>query len=309
MLGSTQVDVVGLGLNATDILISVSAFPAAGSKVAVRSFRQMPGGQVATAMVACQLWGLRTRYIGRLGDDEAAKIHRDEFANAGVEAQVAVVENCSSAHSFIIVDRHGERTVFWQRDERLILNPEDLERDSIVNSRCLLVDGADTAAATQAARWARTASVPVIADLDDNYPGAEKLLENVDYLIVSRDLPSRISGKSGLRESLQWLQQRFGSRLAAATLGTDGVLAWDGQQFVHASAYKVPAIDTTGAGDIFHAGFVYGLLQEWPLRQMLEFACAASALNCTAAGARGRIATVEEIENLMDGGERYPAQF
>lgn len=146
----------------------------------------------------------------------------------------------------------------------------------------------------------------MIADLDDAYPNLEPLLANIDYLIVSRDFPARISGKADLREALQSLQQMFGSRLAAATLGTEGVLAWDGRQFHQSAAFRVSATDTTGAGDIFHAGFIFGLLQDWPLQRSLDFACAAAALNCTAAGARGRIASVAEIDRLVSKGKRYP---
>jgi sulfofructose kinase len=97
--------------------------------------------------------------------------------------------------------------------------------------------------------------------------------------------------------------------MTAATLGTDGVLAWDGRQFHYACAYRVPAIDTTGAGDIFHAGFIYGLLQSWPLQRNLDFACAAAALNCEAVGARGGIQAVEKIEALMSKAQRYPAAY
>jgi sulfofructose kinase len=264
----------------------------------------MPGGLVASAVIACARWGLRTRYVGKLGDDEAAGIHREAFA--GVETQITTVPDCHSAQSHIIVDGQGERSVLWHRDRRLAIAPEELKSEWITTARALLVDGCDTAAATQAARWARGAGIPVVADLDDVYPNIEPLLENVDYLVVSRDFPSRISGRSDLREALQWLQQRFGSRLAAATLGTEGVLAWDGQQFCHAAAYRVPVVDTTGAGDIFHAGFVFALLQKWPLERILDFGCAAAALNCTAAGARGKIASIEEIEELILDGQRYP---
>jgi len=298
------VDLVGVGLNATDTLICVSNFPGPGSKADVRSLKVMPGGQVATAVIACARWGLRTRYVGKLGDDEAAGIHREAFA--GVETQITTVPDCHSAQSHIIVDGQGERSVLWHRDRRLAIAPEELKSEWITTARALLVDGCDTAAATQAARWARGAGIPVVADLDDVYPNVEPLLENVDYLVVSRDFPSRISGRSDLREALQWLQQRFGSRLAAATLGTEGVLAWDGQQFCHAAAYRVPVVDTTGAGDIFHAGFVFALLQKWPLERILDFGCAAAALNCTAAGARGKIASIEEIEGLILDGQRYP---
>ena len=302
---SQTVDLVGVGLNATDTLISVSNFPGPGSKADVRSLQVMPGGQVATAVIACARWGLQTRYVGKLGDDAAAEIHREAFAIAAVETQITTVSNCHSAQSHIIVDGQGERSVLWHRDPRLAIGPEDLKREWITTARALLVDGCDTAAATQAARWARESGIPVIADLDDVYPNVEPLLENVDYLIVSRDFPSRISGKADLREALRWLQQRFGSRLAAATLGTEGVLGWDGTQFLHAPAYRVPVIDTTGAGDIFHAGFIFGLLQKWPSQRIFDFACAAAALNCTGAGARGKIASVDEIEELVTNGKRY----
>jgi sulfofructose kinase len=260
-------------------------------------------------MVACQQWGLRTRYVGRLGDDLAAKIHREAFAKAGVETLITTVPNCASAQSLIIVDPAGERTVLWQRDERLAIQPDELDREWIVNARALLVDGRDTAAAAKAAKWAHEAGIPVIADLDEPYPGLDPLLANVDYLIVSRDFPARLSGKTNLQESLPELQRRFGSRLTAATLGTDGVLAWDGEQFHYGRAYQVPAVDTTGAGDIFHAGFIYGLLQNWPLQRNLDFACAAAALNCMAAGARGGIQIIEKIETLMSNGNRYPAAY
>jgi sulfofructose kinase len=306
-----KVDLVGLGLNATDTLISVTQFPTLGSKADARSLTVLPGGQVATAVIACQRWGMRTRYVGKLGDDSAAAVHREEFAKAGVETQSTAVPNCLSAQSHILVDERGERTVLWHRDPRLTFEPGELNRDWIVNARALLIDGCDTAAATQAAQWARAAQIPVIADLDELYPNLDPLLENVDYLIVSRDFPERLSSMSDLRESLPWLQSRFKSRLAAATLGPDGVLAWDGKQFHYSAAYHVSVVDTTGAGDIFHAGFIYGLLQiqNMPVPRVLDFACAAAALNCTAAGARGGIAPVEKIEELMSNGKRYLAAY
>ena len=83
------------------------------------------------------------------------------------------------------------------------------------------------------------------------------------------------------------MHRRYGSTLAAATLGEEGVLAWDGKRFHRSPAFSVPVVDTTGAGDIFHAGFIHALLQGWPLERQLEFACAAAALNCTGVGARG----------------------
>jgi sulfofructose kinase len=309
MSPTPKVDVVGVGLNATDTLIPVHQFPAAGSKVEFRSASVLPGGQVATAMVACQSWGLRTRYVGKIGDDLAATLHRSEFASHDVEAHLFTAPGCPSQQAFILVDDAGERTVLWKRDDRLALQPSDLCRDWIVEARALHLDGHDTAAATVAATWARAAGIPVIADLDELYPGVDSLLPLIDFLVTSRDIPGRIAGHSDLRESLPAVRSRYGARLTAATLGPEGVLAYNGTQFHYAPAFRVNTVDTTGAGDIFHAGFIYGLLQGWPLRRQLEFACAAAALNCTGIGARGHIAPLAEIERLMAAGQRHPSAF
>jgi sugar/nucleoside kinase (ribokinase family) len=299
------VDLVGVGLNATDTLISLDRFPARGSKVEFDSATIMPGGQTASAVIACRHWGMSTRYVGKLGDDHAARLHREAFDTAGVEAHLIFVAEAASPQSVILIDSLGERTVLCRRDSRLALKPEELDRAWIGRARVLLVDGYDTAAATLAAQWAREAGIPVVADIDEPYAGVEALLENVDYLIVSRDFPTRLMKEADLETALRAMRDRYGCRLTGATLGEGGVVAWDGEKMVRRAAYRVQVADTTGAGDIFHAGFIYGLHCGWALEPQLDFACAAAALNCMHAGARGGIRPVEEIERLMESGSRY----
>ena len=306
---SPKIDLVGVGLNATDTLIRLPHYPALGSKVEFRSADVLPGGQVATAVAACQQWGLRTRYVGKIGDDSAAAIHRAEFDRLGVETHLVTASGCASQQAVILVDDAGERTVLWKRDNGLTLLPQELRPEWITHARALHVDGHDTAAAAVAAGWARDAGVPVVADLDDLYAGIETLLDKIDYLITSRDIPGRLTGDQNLRQSLPAVRNRYGCRLTAATLGDEGVLAWDGSRFHYAPAFQVKALDTTGAGDIFHAGFIYGLLRGWPLSRQLDFACAAAALNCTAAGARGGIQSVENIGKLIAAGPRHASAF
>jgi sugar/nucleoside kinase (ribokinase family) len=305
MAASQKADLVCVGLNATDTLIPLITYPARGSKVEYRNASVLPGGQAATTAIACQAWGLSTRYVGKLGEDDAARLHRDAFARAGVEAQLTIVAGGISPQSLILVDEGGERTVLCRCDDRLLLQPADLRREWIVNARALHVDGYETAAATVATGWARDAGIPVIADLDELYDGVEELIENIDYLIVSRDFPCRLMDDSNLESALRRMQVRFGCRLTAATLGEEGVLAWDGRQFHHRAAFRVPVVDTTGAGDIFHAGFIYGLLQGWPLDRQLDFSCAAAAINCMASGARGGIQSVQAVEEMMAETPRY----
>ncbi|HET7347031.1 MAG TPA: PfkB family carbohydrate kinase, partial [Acidobacteriaceae bacterium] len=195
-------DIVGVGLNATDTVLPVPHYPLSGSKVEIRSAELLPGGQVATAMVACQTWGLAARYVGKLGDDHAAQLHCEEFRKAGVDARIVTATGCGSNQSFILVESSGERTVLCKCDPRITLRPEELRKEWITDARALHVDGHDTEAALAAATWAREAGIPVVADLDETYPGVEDLIRKIDYLIVSRDFPLRLMRDIDLKRAL-----------------------------------------------------------------------------------------------------------
>jgi sulfofructose kinase len=297
---ASVVDIVGVGLNATDTIIRLPHFPAFNSKVEFRVSEILPGGQVATAVTACARWGLKARYVGKIGDDSAGILQQNEMLKSGIEAHWIVVAGCQSQSSFILVDEiTGERTVLWKRDARLELLPSEIQREWVVQARLLHVDGHDCAGATEAARWARSARIPVTADLDNLYPGVEVLLEHVDYAIASKEFHTRLCGESDPLISLPAVASRFGCRLTAATLGADGVLAWDGARFHYSPAFEVKPVDTTGAGDVFHAAFAFALLRGDDLPRSLEFSCAAAGLSCMGMGARGGIASLEEIEGLI----------
>jgi sulfofructose kinase len=304
------VDIAGVGLNATDTVIRLPHFPAFNSKVEFRVSEILPGGQVATAVTACAHWGLKARYVGKIGDDSAGTLQREEMMKSAIEAHWIEVPDCQSQSSFILVDEEsGERTVLWKRDPRLELLPAEIQREWVTRSRLLHVDGHDCAGATQAARWAQAAQIPVTADLDNLYPGVEALLEHVDYAITSKEFPARVTGEGDLFVALPALAARFGCCVAAATLGTDGVLAWDGNRFHYSPAFDVKPVDTTGAGDVFHAAFAYALLRGDQLPQSLEFSCASAGLSCLGMGARGGIADLETIRGLIKNGRRRPAAF
>lgn len=305
-----SVDVVGVGLNATDTIIRLPHFPAPDSKVEVRSSEVRPGGQVASAMVACRRWGLSTRYVGKIGDDSAGKLQIDEMKREGVDARWIIAHGCASQTSHILVDEaSGERTVLWKRDSSIALRAEDLKREWISGARALLVDGHDTGAAAQAVRWAREERIPVVGDFDNRYPGVEALLECVDFAITSKNFPERLIGETDLLKALPEICRRFKCQMAGATLGKMGALLWDGERFLLSPAFRVQAVDTTGAGDIFHGAFVFGLVRGWRPEEILEFSCAAAALNCTATGARGCIATLDEIENFRRSATRSEVAY
>jgi sulfofructose kinase len=310
MAGSkvSDFDVVGVGLNATDTLLLVSHFPAYAGKAPYHEEIMSPGGQVASAMVTCARLGLRTKYIGAVGDDERGRIQLESLRGTGINLDhVQVRRNCANQSAYIIVDQSsGERTVFWRRDECLRIQAEEITAEQIACARLLHIDGHDTAAVAHAARIARHRGIPVTVDVDTIYAGFDKVLPNVDYLIASSEFPARYTGEQDPFRALEMLQNEYGMRVAAMTLGAHGALARYEERFVYSPAYVVNCVDTTGAGDVFHGAFCYAVLQGMPIRESLEFSNAMAAMNCMALGARGGICGLEEVRALMARAERRP---
>ncbi|HZV89651.1 MAG TPA: carbohydrate kinase family protein [Candidatus Binatus sp.] len=303
-------DILGIGENATDTVLQLSQFPALGSKVEMLGTQILLGGQVATALIACQRWGLRTHYVGVVGDDHAAELHRRELRRAGVHSDLAQVTRTLSQMSFILIDTSsGERTIVWRRDPRLTVPPAFLQRSWVTGARLLHIDGHDPATTSVAASWARASGIPVVADLDHMSPGLQRLLPFVDYPVTSKEFPLDATGEKNLLKALPQLQRKYGSRAVCATIGVDGALAWDGTRFWYAASYKVRVVDTTGAGDLFHAAFSYGILRRWDLQRILDFACAAAGLNCETLGARGGISSLSKVKGLQRDASRNRALY
>jgi sulfofructose kinase len=302
-------DVVGVGLNATDTVLVVPKFPACGGKAPFTKEFYSVGGQVATAMVACANLGLKTKYIGTIGDDERGRIQLESLLASGINIDdVQQRKNCPNQSAYIVVDEStGERTVFWNRADCLAITPEAITEDQITCARLLHIDGHDTPAVEQAARIARDHGIPVTVDVDTIYPGFDRVLPLVDYLIASSEFPGRWTGIQDRFAALEAIQREYGMRVAAMTLGAEGALACVDGRFTISPGFVVNCIDTTGAGDVFHGAFCYTVLQQMPIAEALEFSNAMAALNCTAYGARGHIATLEETRQFLQKGQRHSA--
>lgn len=302
-----RVDVAGVGLNATDTVLMVRAFPALGGKERVVSISRQAGGQVATALVTCQRLGLKTRYIGKVGGDDGGRLQLASLNAEGIDVEyVAIVEGAPNQFGHIIVDQGtGERTVFWDRDPRLALRPEELVRDAITTAQVVHLDGCDVEACLRAARWAREAGIPVTADLDTVYKQVETLFPYIDYLLASANFLPSATGEDDPFRVLEYMAREYRIAVPGMTLGRDGALVYFKNDFIYSPGFVVETVDTTGAGDVFHGAFIHGLLAGWPVDRILEFSNAMAALNCTALGARGGIQTAAEAEKLMHSGARH----
>jgi sulfofructose kinase len=301
-----EFDVVGVGLNATDTMLIVPHFPAYAGKVPFQEEFLCPGGQVASAMVACSRLGLRTKYIGAIGDDERGRIQIESLQGTGINLDdVQMRRNCPNQSAYIIIDRStGERTVLWRRNDCLRIDPDHISADQITCARLLHIDGHDTPAVAHAAAIARRHGIPVTVDVDTIYHGFDKVLPNIDYLVASSEFPTAWTGVSDPFTALEAIQSEYGMRVAAMTLGAHGSLARENGQFYYSPAFVVNCLDTTGAGDVFHGAFCYAVLQGMPMPDVLEFSNAMAALNCTALGARGGIRGLDDVRAMMARAER-----
>jgi len=303
-------DAVALGLNAVDHLIVVPAYPQFNSKIRFLSHTVAAGGQAATAMVALARLGLRSRYIGKVGSDEAGRFQLQTLESEGVESSgVSVVQGAETQSAFIVIDKSsGERTIVWDRDDRLAIRADEVDREAVTSGRVLHLDGHDVEASVAAARFARDAGIPVVLDIDNIYPGTDRLLPLIDFLISSAAFPERMTGVSGLRPALEKLAEISDSLFVAATLGSEGALAYFQGKFLHSAAFKVECADTTGCGDAFHGGFIYGLLAGYSVEDTMRFAHAVAGLKCRQVGARNALPALDEVNTLLTTGVCPPAQ-
>jgi len=301
-----QFDVVGVGLNATDTLILLPKFPAYAGKVPFTGELLSPGGQVASAMVACASLGMRVKYIGTVGDDERGRVQMESLLGSGINLDhVQVRQNCPNQTAYILIDNTtGERTVLWSRPECLRLDPQEITDEMILSARLLHIDGHDTPAVAKAAEIAKRHGIPVTVDVDTIYHGFDRVLPNVDYLIASSEFPVQWTNERDPFKALELIQREYGMKVAAMTLGAHGALARVDGRFVYSPAFVVNCVDTTGAGDVFHGAFCYAVLQQLPMREALDLSNAMAALNCTAIGARGGIKRLEDATALIARGER-----
>jgi len=292
-------DVVGMGLNSVDFLTVVPKFPTPNAKMEMLQFSKQGGGQVATAMVALSRWGMKTKYIGKIGEDELGQFSLHSIAQEGVEVSSVMIEpNATNQFAMIIVDGStGERTILWNRDQRLIYRQGELRKEEVCSGKILHLDGHDIHAALQCVRWAKEEGIPTLIDLDKVEPFTSELIKEIDFIITSSRFPMLYTGISDQKRALLELQKHTPGFLCA-TLGFEGAIALLDGEFLHVEGLKVSVVDTTGAGDVFHAGFIYGLLQNWEVAEILKFANSVAALKCQALGGRKGIPSLEEVRRF-----------
>jgi len=305
-------DAAGFGLNAVDHLIVVPEYPAFDTKMRLLDHTLSAGGQTATAMVALRRLGLKTAYAGRFGSDAEGtfglKTLRDDDVNVDFAEVVAGARN---QIAFITIDaRSGERTIVWDRDDRLAYKREDAPVAIGPMGRVLHLDAHDPPACVRVAQAAHASGTIVSADIDNVYEGLPELLPLIDILIGSKEFPTRVTGVTDERAALIELQNRYGCALVGMTIGAAGAVVYCDGSFIEWPGFEAPqgCRDTTGAGDAFHAGFLYGLLTGADIETSLKLGNAVAAMKCSALGARTALPTKSELEEFLKAVSRKGAK-
>lgn len=296
-------DVVGFGTNAVDFLITVPEYPAFTSKVELGHYVRAAGGEVATTMVGLRRLGIKPAYAGRFGDDDAGSFGIKSLADEGVDLRFAAqIAGAETQIAFIIIDeRTGERTVIWKRDEKLAYSESDAPVDAVDLCRVLHITPHDSNACKRMAERAWALGVVVSLDIDNVFDGVEELLPLVDILIVSAEFPVKLLGINDPKSALTEIRSRFGNAITGITLGEQGSLLLCGETFVQSPGFEVPGgcKDTTGAGDAFRAGLLYGLLNGDSVEESARMANAVAALKCRKVGARTALPDKTELAELL----------
>ncbi len=300
MLRATDRVVVGLGHSNVDYLGVVGHYPEPDTKTDVRTFSQQGGGPVATAIATLANFGVRTRFVGRVADDAFGHFIREGLSSLGVDlGHMRIDAGKVSAFSFIAVEEgSGRRTVFSTPGSVAKLSRDDFDPAWLACASMLLVDGHHVEAQVRAAEEARVRRIPVVLDAGSLREGMGDLVELSNVLVASERFATEVAPAAELEQTLAEMR-RMGPETVVITLGAEGAIGLSGSKIVRVQALQVDVADTTGAGDVFHGAFAYGLLEGWDVARMMRFAAVAAGLKCRTLGGRAGLPSLEEVRKYL----------
>ncbi|HEC98828.1 MAG TPA: sugar kinase [Proteobacteria bacterium] len=291
-----DIQVFGLGQCCLDYIGKVDAYPPPDVKCEFSDMVIQGGGPVATALVALARWGVSCTFAGVVGDDLFGSSIKASLDVEGIDTGgILVRKGFASQFAFIVAEPGvGRRTIFWRRPTGPPPNPEEIDYSLIRKAKVLHTDGLFIEASLAACRAAKEAGVQVVLDAGSLREGMLDLARLSDYFLASETFAKALIGADKPLEACYRLAG-FGPRVAGVTLGPKGYVALAEGAIIERPAYPVEAVDTTGCGDVFHAGFIYGLIQGWDAYNSLDLASWAAAMVSLKPGGRAGIPSREQL--------------
>lgn len=294
-------DVVGIGYGTLDYVTLVESYPEMDSKVEVRQFVEDGGGPTATALVTLGRLGVRTRFVGKVGGDARGRQIHQGLEREGVDVHPLVLEeNQVSPLSLIVVDRSsGKRTIIYTKGSASKVGAEEIKREMLRGAKLLHIDGHQLDASLLACRWAKEMGIQTVLDAGSVRPGMRALLALSDYVVSSRTFALNFTSAATIEQAAEAIFASGKHAAVIVTNGEHGGFCISRTAQFHYAAHPVHVTDTTGAGDVFHGAFDYGLLQGWPLVRTVNFASIVAGLKCRSLGGRAGIPTLEEATAIL----------
>ena len=294
-MAERRFQVFGLGQCCIDYLAAVHDYPESDSKCEFKDMVVQGGGPVATALAALARWGVSCTFTGILGDDAFGPMIKQSLDDEGIDTSGIIIrKNAESQFAFVtaVIDS-GKRTIFWRKPTGQPLKPDEVDSGLLKRSRILHTDGIFPEASLSACKHARNAGVRVVVDAGSLREGLIDIARHTDYFIASAAFAEAYTGKNDPEEACYRLAE-LGPRLVGITLGPEGYVALFDRKLTKRPAYTVEAVDTTGCGDIYHAGFIYGILKGWTEENALDFGSWAASRTALKLGGRSGIPAVED---------------
>lgn len=289
--------IVGIGANVYDTLMVVQEYPAEDSKLRAEEIRESGGGPAASGLVAAAKLGGDCAYIGQLSDDAGGRFLLADLQRHGVDTSaVSIQKGYQTFASWVLLSRStASRTCVFHRGDLPEFTLDDKQKQAAAEAALLMVDGNDLQAAVAGAKLARGNGAKVLYDAGGLYEGIEVLLPYADYLIPSEEFACRITGEDTAERAAERLWAQYRPELVAVTCGEQGGVLYTGDMgVIHYPSFPVAAVDTNGAGDVFHGAFAFAAVRGMTALQCCVFSSAVSALKCTKMGAR------DGVPNLND---------
>jgi ribokinase len=291
----------GVGLCALDYICIVDKYPESDKKLDALQFCRNGGGPVPTALCTISTLGEKSAFIGKCGKDHEGKIIVQELESYGIKTQGIVYDNFNQTpQAFIWVDsKTGLRTVVLNRTKIDDLTENELNQDILKSCRYLLIDGRESKASIAAAKIAKNSGAEIIIDAGSLRENIHELLPLVDYMVVSKTFAEKFTLEKDPAKAVKKISE-LGFKAVVITLGNDGAICAADNELFYQDAFKTDIVDTTGAGDIFHGAFIYGLGKNWNLPKIVEFSAAAAAIKCQRIGGRQGIPTTDKVFQFIE---------
>jgi sulfofructose kinase len=300
--------VAGIGQCCLDYLAVVDIYPQVDTKNEVLEWHEQGGGPVATALVALSRLGIPCKFYGIIGDDYAGDTIEQSLINEGIDVNGLIKrENAISQLAFIVIEKGtAKRTIFWKRPSGEPLRKDEIGNDFLKGIDFLLLDGLMKDVSLSAAKKAKAFNIPVMLDAGKVRPGMLEVARLSDYVVASEEFAKDLGWDIDAKV-LQKEKENLGVKVITITLGERGSITVAEDQVFQTPAFMVRTFDTTGAGDVFHGGYIYALLHGWSIKNTVIFASALAAMKCTKIGGRAGIPQLSKvIEFLKEKGYRIP---